>query len=169
MRTWSIDLPDAEATRHWGRQLADALFPNAVVALIGPLGAGKTLLVRAVAEGLGLPDPRIVSSPTFGLIHEYPAKWPIFHFDVYRLRSPNEFVDLGPEEYFSAGGVCLIEWADKVASCLPTDHLRLRIEVTGPTSRRVHVEALGPRHAACLAALQGAVTRGTTPSTGAPD
>ncbi|MCX7701096.1 MAG: tRNA (adenosine(37)-N6)-threonylcarbamoyltransferase complex ATPase subunit type 1 TsaE, partial [Gemmataceae bacterium] len=156
MWTWTIDLPDAEATRHWGQRLADALFPNAVVALIGPLGAGKTLLVRAVAEGLGLPDPRIVSSPTFGLIHEYPAKLPVYHFDVYRLRSPDEFADLGPEEYFSGGGVCLIEWADKVASCLPADHLRLRFEVTGPTSRRLHFEALGPRHAACLAAMRGA-------------
>lgn len=149
----TLDVPNSEATTHWGRRLGTALFPNAIVALIGPLGAGKTCLVRAIAEGLGVLDPRIVTSPTFGLIHEYPARWPIFHFDVYRLPGPSAFLDLGPEEYFQAGGVCLIEWADKIESLLPADRLRVRIEITGTSSRRLHVKATGPRHESLLPLL----------------
>ncbi len=161
---WKINLPDPEATVRWGQQLGAVLFPNAVIALIGPLGSGKTHLVRSVAEGLGIEDSRLVSSPTFGLIHEYPARLPIFHFDVYRLRSLDEFWDLGPEEYYTAGGVCLIEWADMVAECLPADHLRLTLDVTGPSSRLLHAEALGPSHEACLVPLYNGTTPGTTAS-----
>src|ERR671932_649561 len=82
------------------------------------LGAGKTHLVRAVAEGLGLRDARAVTSPTFVLIQEYPARLPVYHFDAYRLAGEAEFADLGAEEYLSGGGVCLVEWADRVSGCL---------------------------------------------------
>ena len=152
----SIDLQDLDATMAFGRRLGGALFPGAVVALVGPLGAGKTHLVRAVAEGLGLRDSRVVSSPTFGLIHEYAARLPIYHFDVYRLKSPAEFLDLGASEYFESGGVCLIEWADKVASCLPAEHLRIEIEVTGETTRRVMLTATGDQYQPLLALAGGA-------------
>src|SRR5262245_14918163 len=111
---WQYEAPDLEATRAFGRQLAEVLFPGAVVALIGPLGAGKTHLVRAVAEGLGLKDARAVSSPTFVLIQEYAARLPVYHFDAYRLRSAAEFFDLGAHEYFEGRGVCFVEWADRV-------------------------------------------------------
>jgi tRNA threonylcarbamoyladenosine biosynthesis protein TsaE len=153
----TVDLPDREATTVWGQRLGLALFPNAVVALIGPLGAGKTHLVRAIAAGLGVRDHRMVTSPTFGLIHEYPARLPIFHFDVYRLRSPSEFLDLGPEEYFTAGGVCLIEWADRVEAYLPSDRLRVLLDITGPTSRRLQVETTGPRHESLLLQIAGPI------------
>lgn len=136
-------LPDPEATRERGIALGRAAKPGLVVALVGTLGAGKTAFVRAVAEGLEVEDPRRVTSPTFVLIQEYPARLPIFHFDVYRLSSPEEFLDLGVEEYFEAGGVCLIEWADRVADCLPIDHLELRFEVLGPSERRITVSASG--------------------------
>src|SRR5437763_3963370 len=98
MPSLSVDLPDLAATAAFGRRLGEALFPGAVVALIGPLGAGKTHLVRAVAEGLGIADPRSVNSPTFILIQEYAARLPIYHFDAYRLGTPAEFVDLGAHE-----------------------------------------------------------------------
>src|SRR5262245_66650234 len=83
-----LDLPTPDATAAFGRRLAELLFQGAVVALIGPLGAGKTQLVRAIAEGLGVADSRIVSSPTFVLIQEYAGRLPIYHFDAYRLRGP---------------------------------------------------------------------------------
>src|SRR6266849_10080955 len=102
----SIDIPDLDATMAFGRRLAELLFPGAVLALVGPLGAGKTHLVRAIAEGLGVNDSRVVSSPTYGLIHEYPARLPIYHFDVYRLCGPAEFLELGAHEYFESGGAC---------------------------------------------------------------
>ena len=142
----TFDVPDLAATTAFGRRLAGLLFPGSVVALVGPLGAGKTFLVRAVAEGLGVPDSRVVTSPTFVLIQEYGARLPIFHFDAYRLRGPREMFDLGAHEYFEGTGVCLVEWADKVEECLPAEHLRVTLEVTGPTSRRLLIEGRGEKY-----------------------
>jgi tRNA threonylcarbamoyladenosine biosynthesis protein TsaE len=142
-QTLTVDLPDLAATNALGRQLAGLLFPGAVVALIGPLGAGKTHLVRAVAEGLGITDSRVVNSPTFVLIQEYQARLPIYHFDAYRLKGSAEFLDLGPSEYFEGQGVCLVEWADRVEACIPPEHLGITLQVTGESSRRLTMEGRG--------------------------
>jgi tRNA threonylcarbamoyladenosine biosynthesis protein TsaE len=150
----TLDLPDPAATTALGRRLGELLFPGAVLALIGPLGAGKTHLVRAVALGLGIADSRAVSSPTFVLIQEYEARLPIFHFDAYRLRGAGEFFDLGAHEYFEAGGVCLVEWADRVPGCLPPEHLQVTLAVTGESARRATLEGRGARHADLLRRMQ---------------
>jgi tRNA threonylcarbamoyladenosine biosynthesis protein TsaE len=150
----TVDLPDMTATQVFGRRLGGLLFPGAVVALVGPLGAGKTHLVRAVAEGLGLRDGRVVSSPTFVLIQEYPARLPVYHFDAYRLRGEAEFAELGAHEYFEGDGVCLVEWADRVRGCLPPEHLRIALTVTGENSRRAEVEAVGDNYAAIVEKLR---------------
>jgi len=142
----TIELPDLEATTRLGRRLGGLLFPGAVVGLIGPLGAGKTFLVRAVAEGLGIADSRGVSSPTFVLIQEYAARLPIYHFDAYRLRSDAEFFELGVQEYFEGEGVCLVEWADKVGSQLPRERLSISLEVVGETRRQATMSASGERY-----------------------
>src|SRR5438128_11843624 len=123
----TIEIPDLDATLAWGRRLADLLFPGAVLALVGPLGAGKTHLVRAIAEGLGIADSRVVSSPTFVLIQEYEARLPIHHFDAYRLRAEAEFSDLGVHEYFEGEGVCLVEWADRISGSLPAERLSITL------------------------------------------
>jgi tRNA threonylcarbamoyladenosine biosynthesis protein TsaE len=149
----TVDLPDLAATQAFGRRLGALLFPGAVVALVGPLGAGKTHLVRAVAEGLGLSDGRVVSSPTFVLIQEYLARLPVYHFDAYRLRGEAEFSELGAHEYFEGDGVCLVEWADRVRGCLPPEHLRITLSVTGENSRRAEVQATGERYEAVVKAL----------------
>jgi tRNA threonylcarbamoyladenosine biosynthesis protein TsaE len=146
MNQTTIDLPTRDATAAFGRRLAALLFPGAVVALIGPLGAGKTHLVRAVAEGLGVRDNRVVTSPTFVLIQEYEARLPIYHFDAYRLRGDADFAELGVHEYFEGNGVCMVEWADRVPGCLPKEYLRVTLEVTGETSRRANLEAVGARY-----------------------
>lgn len=117
---------------------------------MGPLGAGKTFLTRAIAEGLGIADSRAVSSPTFVLIQEYDARLPIFHFDAYRLSGPAEFLDLGAHEYLEGQGVCLIEWADRVADWLPAERLTLTLEVTGEASRRIQAEARGAAYETLL-------------------
>ena len=113
----TLDLPNLAATEDLGRRLGENLFPGAVVALNGPLGAGKTFLTRATALGLGIPDERMVTSPTFVLIQEYKGRLPIYHFDLYRLAKGNDFQDLGAAEYLEGQGVCLIEWADKFPQC----------------------------------------------------
>jgi tRNA threonylcarbamoyladenosine biosynthesis protein TsaE len=140
-----VDLQSLADTDAFGQRLAQQLFPGAVVTLIGPLGAGKTHLARAIAVGLGISNPNIVNSPTFVLIQEYDARLPIFHFDAYRLTKEAEFIDLGAHEYYERGGVCLIEWADKVAAALPKERLEVRITITGPESRRVELTGIGER------------------------
>jgi tRNA threonylcarbamoyladenosine biosynthesis protein TsaE len=146
----TVDARDLEATAAFGRRLGGLLFPGAVIALVGPLGAGKTHLVRAVAEGLDIADSRAVSSPTFVLIQEYDARLPLYHFDAYRLRGPAEFFDLGAHEYFEGRGVCLVEWADRVEACLPAEQLRVTLTITGEYSRRFDVEACGAKYATLL-------------------
>ena len=124
------------ATRRLGRVLAETLPDGTVCALVGTLGAGKTRLVQAVAEASGL-EPGVASSPTFVLLHEYTdANRPIYHFDAYRLENEVEFQRLGPEEYFEAGGLTFVEWADRVAGALPPESLEIRITPQGETSRR---------------------------------
>jgi len=142
----SIFLPDLAATESFGRRLGELLFPNSIIAMDGQLGAGKTHLCRAIAEGLNVRNPAAVTSPTFVLIQEYPARLPIFHFDAYRLSGPQEFLELGVEEYFNAGGVCLIEWAERVRSALPSERLDLQIEVLNESARTLQMTALGDRH-----------------------
>lgn len=137
---------DELATDRLGAALARALEPRIVVALIGNLGAGKTRLVRAVAEAAGV-DRQEINSPTFVLVHEYEGRWPIFHFDTYRLTSEREFVELGAAEYFESGGVSFVEWADRVSGVLPADHLRIEITTTGETSRHFRIAATGPKAA----------------------
>src|SRR5438874_13262228 len=148
--TRTIEIPDLEATARFGQRLGELLFPGAVVALVGPLGAGKTHLVRAVAEGLGVRNPAAVNSPTFVLIQEYPARLPIYHFDAYRLSGPREFAELGVDEYSPGDGVCLVEWADRVAATLPADHLRIEITVVDENRRRFEVTATGERYVELL-------------------
>jgi tRNA threonylcarbamoyladenosine biosynthesis protein TsaE len=145
--TRTFDAPDPAATAAFGRALGERLFAGAVIALTGQLGAGKTFLVRAIAEGLGVPDSRIVSSPTFVLIQEYAGgRLPMYHFDTYRLKHVTEFADLGVHEYFQGDGVCLVEWADRVEAVLPAERLHVHLEVTGETSRRITLEASGERY-----------------------
>ena len=144
------NLTETEAV---GRRLGSLLFPGAVVALVGPLGAGKTHLVRAIAEGLGIANPDMVSSPTFVLIQEYQARLPIYHFDAYRLSHSRDFADLGVHEYYESDGVCLIEWADKVRDVLPAEYLEIHISINGEESRRLEITPRGERYDALAATL----------------
>jgi len=129
-------LENEQSTERLGAALAVVLAPGTVVALIGTLGAGKTRLVQAVATALGVP-PASVTSPTFVLVNEYrQGRLPVFHFDTYRLKDDDEFMALGPEEYFDSDGITFVEWADRVEHLLPEDRLEIELEVTGDTSRR---------------------------------
>ena len=144
----------AEAdTDRLGTVLAEMLQPGMVVALVGPLGSGKTRLVRAVATALGA-DANTVNSPTFVLIQEYAARIPVYHFDTYRLRDIDEFLELGAEEIFAAEGICFVEWADRVAEVLPDELLRVEIEHCGENSRCFTFSWVGERAQRAVRRLQ---------------
>jgi len=152
---WLVAARHENDTESLGRAIGKALAQGGLVALIGPLGAGKTRLAQSIAAALGV-DRREVNSPTFVLIQEYAAALPIFHCDTYRLRSVDEFLDLGVDEMFQSEGVCLVEWADRVTPVLPTDRLQIEIEVAGATARNFLIRALGPRSSDVLEKARGA-------------
>jgi tRNA threonylcarbamoyladenosine biosynthesis protein TsaE len=139
--TLSIEVASEAETERIGRALARLARPGLVIGLVGTLGAGKTRLARALAEALGV-DPGAIASPTFVLIHEYQGRIPVYHFDAYRLGGPDDFDALGASDYWSEGdGLCLIEWADRVADRLPRETWWVRIASTGDEGRRIRVES----------------------------
>ena len=149
---------DELGTERLGQALAAALPPGTVVALIGTLGAGKTRLVQAFAAAHGVPR-NTATSPTFVLVNEYRGgRLPIYHFDAYRLRDEDEFMELGPDEYFEADGVTFVEWADRVAACLPADHLEIRCEAVGEMQRRFILIPTSPALANVVSAIERALT-----------
>ena len=107
-----------------------------VVALFGAMGAGKTTLISAIMEHLGSTDN--VTSPTFALVNQYntAANEPVYHFDFYRINRIEEVFDMGYEEYFYSGELCLIEWPELIEELLPEDAMVVRIEVLSPTERK---------------------------------
>lgn len=110
-------------TRQLGVFLGQRLQKGDVIGLMGDLGAGKTVFVQGLAEGLKVKD--YVTSPTFTLINQYEGVLPLYHFDVYRLDDSQEFLELGYEEYFYGEGVTVIEWAEKIKDFLPDCYLAL--------------------------------------------
>ncbi|MEN6498410.1 MAG: tRNA (adenosine(37)-N6)-threonylcarbamoyltransferase complex ATPase subunit type 1 TsaE [Thermoguttaceae bacterium] len=153
MDRFIYDVNDEEGTRALGAALSELLPEGSTVALCGTLGAGKTRLVQAIAEASGI-SRRDVVSPTFVLAQEYHGQRLIYHLDAYRLRDEDEFLELGPEEYFESSGLTLIEWADRVVDCLPEERIDVLIEVTGGESRRFEITAHGERYADVLRRLQ---------------
>lgn len=121
-----------------GRAAAAQLSPGDVFGLIGGLGAGKTHWTKGFVAALGCDAE--VTSPTFSLVHEYPAKeLPVFHFDFYRLDSPDELLALGWDEYLESGGVIVAEWADKFPELLPPGTTWLRFSVDPDGGRTVEL------------------------------
>ena len=145
----AIDLPDLEATFRLGRGLGALLLPGAVVALIGPLGAGKTHLARAIAEGLAIPDPH---HRHLVLMQEYPARLTMYHFDAYRLGGVADFDALGAEEQLFGEGVCLIEARRRALSSCRTITCGSRWSRPARTAG-ANLEATGPRHEVLISGL----------------
>ena len=131
-----------EETEAFAQRLAGRLFPGAVLALWGGLGAGKTAFTRGLARGLGVSGR--VNSPTFTLLHEHRGPLPLYHFDLYRL-DEDGIADLGAEDYFYGRGVCAVEWPGNAGCLLPEDRLDITLEPEGDT-RRITVAARGPAH-----------------------
>jgi tRNA threonylcarbamoyladenosine biosynthesis protein TsaE len=130
-----------------GKTFAARLTPGSVVALFGDLGAGKTRFIKGICEGLGI--QKHVSSPTFTIVHEYPgAGGMIYHFDFYRVRSVQEIIDLGFEDYLRPDSICLIEWAEKAQSLLPANRFDVHMTLgKNQNSRGIRIEEIVREHA----------------------
>lgn len=126
----------AEETRRIGQELAQRLKPGDCVVLIGELGAGKTTLVQGIAEGLGIKES--VTSPSFILVREYKGRIPLYHVDAYRVRSPEELLEIGLDEYVLSEGIVAIEWGEKVKDILP-GCVEIKIEITSEGQRRIRI------------------------------
>ena len=111
-----------------------------VVAFFAPMGAGKTTLISTLMETLGSED--IVTSPTFALVNQYytAKREPVYHFDFYRINTIGEAFDMGYEEYFYSGDLCLVEWPEKVEPLLPEDTMVVKIEIVDENTRRFTIE-----------------------------
>ena len=121
-----------------GEKLAQTLRPGTVIAYCGDLGAGKTAFTRGLARGLGCAES--VTSPTYTIVNEYlSGRLPLFHFDMYRLRSAEDLWDIGWEDYLDRGGVCAVEWSENVTEAME-NALWVRIEKIGDESRRITIE-----------------------------
>ena len=120
-----------------GARLAEQLKPGTVIAYKGDLGAGKTAFTRGLARGLGIFDP--VTSPTYTIVNEYlNGRLPLFHFDMYRLRSADDLFDIGWDDYLERGGICAVEWSENVAEAME-DPITVTIEKTGEESRKITI------------------------------
>lgn len=107
----------------WGGEIAQLVRPGDVIGFFGDLGSGKTRTIQGICQGLGCGEE--VTSPTFTIINEYKGKYPVYHWDLYRIESEQEIFDLGYEEYFYSDGICLIEWAERILSFLPENHIEI--------------------------------------------
>jgi tRNA threonylcarbamoyladenosine biosynthesis protein TsaE len=126
------------------------LEPFDFVALYGELGAGKTLLVKAVAEGARAAG---ASSPTFAIVNEYQGRLRLLHFDLYRLAGAADLFAVGFDDLLAEPAAALVEWADRAAAVLPPDRLDIALTHEGPTSRRARISAGGTRSRELLQAL----------------
>lgn len=133
-----IESSSVEETIEAGFEFGKQLEPGDVVCLVGDLGAGKTHFVKGVASYFGI-DPESVSSPTYTLIHEYSGDLPVYHFDCYRLKSEQEALEIGAEEYFYGEGVCLIEWPGIIDSLIPEEAIRVDISHVSDSKRSIHI------------------------------
>lgn len=136
-----FETTNEQATILLGERLAKFLKAGAVVAFYGELGSGKTTMIKGFARGLGVKDT--VKSPSFVIITEYEGKFPVYHVDLYRIRSQEEFIEIGLDSYLRGDGVCLIEWAERAENLLPEKSIRISLAIV-PAGRRIEISGLEP-------------------------
>lgn len=129
----------ANETENIGKKLAKKLKGTEVIALFGALGAGKTAFTRGLSEGLGFEDG--VSSPTFALVHEYEGKFPIFHFDMYRVTTYDDLYSTGFFDYIG-NGILVIEWSENIEGVLPNDAIRITIKPLSENEREITISGV---------------------------
>ena len=135
-----IEIPSVDKIQEAARQFVCQMGDAKVFAFYGKMGAGKTTFIKAICQELGVED--VITSPTFALVNEYTAGdgSPIFHFDFYRIKKLEEVYDMGYEDYFYSGALCLMEWPELVEELLPQDAVAVTIHVNADGSRSIDVE-----------------------------
>lgn len=123
-----------------GERIGKSLKPNDVLALSGELGAGKTTLIQGIAKGLDVEN--WVTSPTFTLINEFKGRINLYHVDLYRINDIDEAEDIAIEEYFTKGGVTVIEWAEKIEPILPKDVIKINMSIVSDNERNIEVKGV---------------------------
>lgn len=143
-----------DETIHLGRRLGLHLRKGDVVALTGGLGSGKTWFTKGLALGLGVPPDEVVTSPTFALVNTYEGRCPLFHLDVYRLETAEDFLRAGLDEFLGGEGVAVMEWADRWPEILPMRHVRVHLVILDDHSREIILSAQYPEGMAMLNQLR---------------
>ncbi len=157
--TSAVRSRSAAETQRIGEALGRALAPGDVVALEGPLGAGKTCFAGGIARGLDVPPDVPVTSPTFVLVAEYPGRAPLRHADFYRAESHARLLDAGFDDLFDGAGVVVVEWPELLPEALPRERLWIRLEIVGECERRLVLSGTGERARALADAVAAAGER----------
>lgn len=129
-----------DQTLEIGRQVGASLNKNRVVCLFGDLGAGKTTLVKGIAKGAANYSSEGVNSPTFTYLNIYEGTTSIYHFDLYRIKDSQEFIEMGFDEFFSEEGICCIEWSERIEEILPKNFLAIEMKNCGETAREIFIK-----------------------------
>jgi tRNA threonylcarbamoyladenosine biosynthesis protein TsaE len=143
----------AAQTQRWGARIGELAEPGDVICLEGDLGSGKTCFVQGIGRGLGIPTD--INSPTFILANEHRGgRLTLYHLDMYRVASAREVLGIGLEDYLDGGGVCVIEWAEKIREVLPAECLWITFRYLGESKRGVLMQAYGTRYDTVLHAFK---------------
>jgi len=154
MGAWSVISHSQRQTKSCGKKLAQLLEGGEIIGLRGELGAGKTCLVRGVAEGLGVGEKAWIRSPTFTLINEYHGRLPVYHIDLYRVSGHAEQEGLNLREYLYGDGVCLVEWFEYLPADETEEFLEVNLTHAGAAHRRLTFSAHGARYERVVEALR---------------
>lgn len=154
MKTSHIDLTShsPKETQKLGSRIGELALPGDVFLLSGRLGAGKTCLTQGIAWGLNIKEYAL--SPTFVIVREMHGRLPLYHIDLYRLDNIDEIEDLGLDDYLYGKGACVVEWAEKALSLLPSEHLLIQIDFLSDTERSLKFKPRGKRYQELLAQLK---------------
>ena len=139
MKNITFPLETLRKTASFGKALGCLLIKGDIVCLDGDLGAGKTTLTQAIAQGLDVKPQYYVSSPTFNILHEYPGRETLYHMDFYRLRNSDDVIAMGLEEYFYLSGITVIEWSNKAVDILPETRLAIFLLQNSDQTGRIAV------------------------------
>ena len=142
MSDWFTMTGSEEQTLDLGVQVGRLIEQPTLILLQGDLGAGKTVLARGIARGLGVPENTPITSPTFTLMNHYPARLDLYHFDLYRLADPDELIEIGFDEFAHGSGVSLVEWPERLED-RGFDRLKVELRRESDELRQIHFDARG--------------------------